>query len=302
MGPMSSPTPPSGAPRVDPWAEQARRHAARRAARWRRWRIAARVAVGAVMLAVAVLGGWFVAREGRSDAEPPGETPAPPAPTSSASPAASGAASQTSPATPAPPTAPPTTVDPATIVQVEEVWLLDRQDGVYDWGLVVASTGDEDRRDVAVTARLVDADGEVVDALADAIALLPAGDRAAVGGVIAGLARPPVRLEADVTIGTPDDEPDDLGTLAVRAVERRPGRDGSGEVVTGRLVSTLREDVESVRLAAIWHDESGAVIASAFHDVALVRPRVDARFEMPLAGMIVPDGPPDEILITRLAG
>ena len=77
---------------------------------------------------------------------------------------------------------------------MDEVWLLDRQDGSYDWGLIVTSTDAADREGVAVTAQLLDAGGEVIVVVGDEIGVLPAGGRAAVGGVVTDPGGSPVRI------------------------------------------------------------------------------------------------------------
>ncbi len=194
---------------------------------------------------------------------------------------------------------PPSTLAPGAVVRLDEVWLLDRQDGTYDWGLIVTSTDDGDREGVAVSARLLDAAGEVVAAVDDRIGILPAGERAAVGGVVSDPGGTPTRIEADVAVGRRVAETE-RGRLEVVAVERRPdGRDGEGEVLTGRLSSTFADEVESVRVAAIWRGEDGAVVTAAFRDIERVRPRVEARFELPLDGLVVPDGLPADVLVVR---
>ena len=181
-------------------------------------------------------------------------------------------------------------------VRLDEVWLLDRQDGTYDWGLIVESTDEVDRVGVSVEATLLDEDGEEVAVLSDAITVLPAGGRSVFGGELESPSSAPIRLETDVTTGTPT-EAAATDTVRVRAIERREDvRNGDGEVLTGRLSSP--EEAESIRIGALWRD-GGVVVAAVFHDVERVRANVDARFEIPLDQLVLPDGEPDEVLVVR---
>ncbi|MGI9646167.1 MAG: hypothetical protein ACR2O6_12750 [Ilumatobacteraceae bacterium] len=277
-----SPSPGQPWPHPDPWAEQERRRSAHQQRRRRR---------RLVWILPIVLVGLVVARGlyALIDDEAAGE----------AQPATEPTPSTVVATTVAPVTLPPpSTLSPAAVVRLDEVWLLDRQDGTYDWGLIVTSTDSTDREGVAVTARLLGAGGAVIATLDDEIGVLPAGERAAVGGVVADLAGTPVRIEADVAVGRSVAEAEP-GSLDVVAVDRRPAPEGGGEVLTGRLNSTFAEEVESVRVAVIWRDESGAVVAAAFRDVERVRPRVEARFEFSLVGLVVPDGLPADVIVVR---
>ena len=199
-----------------------------------------------------------------------------------------------------------TTVDPATLVALDDVWLLDGGDGSYDWGLVVVG-GDLARRDIDVTVRLRDASGGVVFTATDSLRELGPAQRSAIGGTARALLARPVRIETDVSVGFAVDD-DAVGAIDVRAVERRidPRSNDGSEVVVGRIRSTSSEEVEDLRLAAIWRApadaegvRAGDVVAVLFRDVERVRPGIDARFEIPVSGLDVPDGPPQEIIVTR---
>ena len=195
--------------------------------------------------------------------------------------------------------APVTTIEPARAVLLEEVWLLDRGDGSFDWGLTVVGGDDGARESVEVTVRLLGAGGDPAFTETAVIALLTAGQRIAVGGVAADTESAPIRIEADVAVGQPAPAgTGEVPVLSLRAVERRDDvRSGDGgEVLTGRLRSNVSVAVEDVVIGAIWRDEEGAVVAAIFYDVAEVRPGVDARFEIDLDGPAIPDGPPAEVL------
>jgi len=214
------------------------------------------------------------------------------------------------PVTSAPMSAPPpvpVTVDPATLVQLDDVWLLDGGDGSYDWGIIVMG-GEVARRDIDVTVRLEDATGSVVFTATDSLSMLAPRQRSALGGTARALQAQPVRIEADVSVGYDADGPRDgiTGAIDVRAVERRvdPRSNDGSEMVTGRLRSSFAEPVEDIALAAIWRApvdgdavRAGDIVAVLFRDVERVRPGVDARFEFPVTGRDVPSGPPDEVLV-----
>ena len=98
----------------------------------------------------------------------------------------------------------------------------------------------------------------------------------------------PTRLEFDVSVGRPATEPGVAALLDVRAVTRE------GDVVSGRVRSAASEEVTDVSIVFVWRaEDSDAVVASVIYAVERVRPGVDARFEVDLAGEDVPDGEPD---------
>lgn len=256
-----------------------------------------RVLIGVCAVVAAGVAGvatWWMAGDRAVDSAPTSSRP--------------GAVAGAPVATPAASVAPPVTMDPATPVVLDDVWLLDAGDGSFEWGIVLEG-GDTPRRDIDVTVRLVDDSGGVVFTATDDISVLGARQRSAFGGTASDLPARPVRIEADVAVGFDASRPPDAvtGSIGVRAVERRPdtrAADGS-EVVTGRLRSTFAQPVEDLVLAAIWRAPAdteavaaGDIVAVLFRDVERVRPGVDARFEIPVDGRDVPRGPPDEVLVS----
>lgn len=261
----------------------------------RRWVGVAAAAVVAVGVSTGVVW-WLLSGDDAVDSAP------------SASVTAATTGGTDGPAEPAPVPSVPATVDPTTLVQLDDVWLLDGGDGSYDWGIVVMG-GERARRDIDVTVRLEDATGSVVFTATDAVSMLSPGQRSAIGGTARALQAQPVRIEADVSVGFDADEPLDGGSgdVDVRAVERRvdPRSNDGSEVVAGRLRSTFAEPVDDLRLAAIWRApadgdtvRAGDIVAVVFRDVERIRPGVDARFEIPVTGRDVPSGAPDEVLVT----
>jgi len=254
--------------------------------------------LGALLLLAAGAGAWLLLDDDADD----GTSAAPPAGGANGSSTLDDQASSTVPGTS---TAPTTTVDPATLVELDDVWLLDGGDGSYDWGLVVVG-GDRPRRDIDVTVRLRDASGGVVFTATDSLRELGVEQRSAIGGTARSLLAQPVRIETDVSVGFAVDD-DTTERIDVRAIERRvdPRSNDGREVVAGRIRSTSSGPVEDLRLAAIWRApvdadgvRAGDVVAVLFRDVDRVRPGVDARFEIPVSGLDVPEGPPDEIVVT----
>jgi hypothetical protein len=189
-----------------------------------------------------------------------------------------------------------------TPVRLEEVWLIDRGDGRYEWGAVIISRVPDDRGPVVIRASFLGDDGTEVAHADEQLRSLAAGTGATVGGVVDDPAGIPRSLVVDVMAGDglddPAPQPDDLQILAV---ERRGdgGSDGRPDVVAGRLRSTLGTEVVEIRLALVWRDDRGQVVAAVFHDVERVRPGVDARFEVPVDDLLDVDGPPTEITWTR---
>lgn len=275
-GPATDPS------QLDPWAEQARRHVEHRRRRRRRWFFAG---LGLVVVGALGAGAWWFLDTAR---EPGGEESPPDA-----------AAERPSTPPPSTSTVPPTTVDPASLVRLADVWLLDRQDGTYDWGVLIGSTDDVDRGEVVVDVRLVGAAGAVVEERRSVVAVLPAGGLAAVAGSRVGAGPSPTRLEVDVAIGREVGLAGEHPTLDLLAVERRPGvgSDGRDDVLVGRIDSSYDDEVSDVVVAAVWRDAAGEVVAAVSYDVARVRPDVQARFEIPLDGRVVPDGPPDDVAL-----
>ncbi len=273
---------------VDPWAEQAtRRDAAARRHRIR-WMIGA-AAAASIVAAVALA---YLVRDGAGadddDAVAP-TTPASdevvlsPAPTPTSSEVVTVASTVE-------------TLENASFVHLDEVWLLDRRDGTFQWGVTVQSTAGEDRGPITIGASLRDGARAEVGHVDETIDELAAGARVTVGGVVDDLGGEPTRLVVDVMVGEPMTEPamapDDLRILAV---ERRRTAGEGGDVVVGRIRSDVGTDVAGVRLVLLWRDEGGDVVAAVFHDVERIRPGVDARFEIPVGHLVGADGPPGEV-------
>ncbi|MFK7917104.1 MAG: hypothetical protein AB8G14_03410 [Ilumatobacter sp.] len=258
-------------PRVDPWVEQQRREREHHAAVWRRRRRWLVPLVGVVVLA-SIAAGAFVVIDLLSN-----ETPEVLAPQTTIEPVVSEVTTSTLP--------------PEELVRVGEVWLIDRGDGVYDWGIIVlAPAGAGTRSGVDVEVRLLDAEGAVVES---ADATLDGVDADSSGGVAGRSIDPdrvPVRLEFDVGVGVEADEPalDDL--LELRAVER------NDDAISGRVRSSSGDDVVDVTMLLVWRDEGGDIVATVPAPISRVRPGVDARFDIDLSGEQVPAGVPDDVM------
>jgi hypothetical protein len=211
---------------------------------------------------------------------------------------------------PPPPTttpAPASTVRPDELVGVEEVWLLDRQDGSFDWGVIVVTPpGTERRSGVEVTVRLVTAGGEVVHTATDVLDGVSATSPGALGGRVEGLDGVPARIEFDVSVGRPADDASLGELLDVRAVEHGDG------VLAGRVRSVATDDLTDLRLVLVWRSDGrseiagevvpeGEVIATVVRDVGRIRPDVEARFEVEL-DPVVPDREPDDVYWAHRSG
>lgn len=190
---------------------------------------------------------------------------------------------------------------------VEEVWLLDRGTGVYDWGAIVASSTDAIRRDLAVTVVLADADGAELSVQSVRIAELAPGSRAIIGGTAEDLEGTPTRIQVTSTLGTADPDGD---AIVMDVVDVR--RISSGQISRDdRLLGTVHVDagrsaaMTTVSIAALWRDESGDVVASVVGSVTLgpglggepdaVAGR-EADFSLRLPRSIVPARTPDEVV------
>jgi hypothetical protein len=288
-GAMSGPPPSDrdAALPPDPWAEQARRRddLTRRRRRLGWWVAGAGGIVLVVILAIVLVPRLI----GGDSADGP-ITPDP-APTSRAQPSASDPQG--------------TSVDArgADLAELDEVWLIDRGDGIYEWGLTMRSTAAVDRGPFRIDASLRDDERVEVGRVSDSVAELPAGGAASVGGVVDDLAGEPTRLVVDVEVGPPLSEPAlPADTLDIVAVTREEVAGASGErseVITGRVRSTAAADVLDVRLALLWRDESGQVVAAVFHPVDRVRPGIDARFEIPIGEFAGAEGLPTDVSWSR---
>jgi hypothetical protein len=277
--------PPTGQPvafalRGDPWAEQARRHAARLAERQARRR--RRLTYFGVSAAVLLVGGGAVATVLVADDE--ADEPASALATTIAP--NTSIVSTTDQAVPAPDTA-----------SVDEVWLLDRGDGSYDWGAIVSSASDVAHLDLEVAVTMFDADGVEVFVDDVVIAQLIPDGQSVVGGAVEVDNAAPTRIEVTATLGMATSD-SAVATVAVADVRRvssgQVDRDdrllGSLEVIDG--------DPQAVRVAAIWRDEAGSVIASIFDviDIEIDDAAQPTEFSLRLPRTIVPAGEPDEIV------
>ena len=256
-------------PRPDPWVEQARREAAHRAVRRRKRR---RWLVPVVALAVVIALGAGVAVILLVDRDRADQVVEPlpvtiPVQTTIAS-------------------APP--IDPADLVAVDEVWLVDRGDGTFDWGVAVRTQpGAPSRGGVEVAVRLISAGDDVVESVRDTLGVIDADAPAAVAGRLADPSDDPVRIEFDISVGEETTEPALADLLDVRALER------DGDEMTGRIRSSASDEIGDLQVLFVWHDEAGAVIATAPLAIELLRPGVDARFSIDLSAEVVPEGRPD---------
>jgi hypothetical protein len=288
-GPMSGPPPSErdAALPPDPWAEQARRRddlTRRRRRRWR-WVGGAGGIVIVVVLAIAavphLIGG---------DAA---DGPITPDPVPTSREVASASVPQA------------TTGDArgADLAELDDVWLIDRGDGIYEWGLTMRSTAEVDRGPFRIDASLRDDERAEVGRVSDSVAELPAGGAATVGGVVDDVAGEPTRLVVDVEVGPPLSEPalpaDALDIVAVARQEVASASGERSEVITGRVRSTAATDVLDVRLALLWRDETGEVVAAVFHAVDRVRPGIDARFEIPIGEFAGVEGLPTDVSWSR---
>ena len=217
-------------PRPDPWVEQARRDAEHRALRSRnrrRWLIPL-VVVGIVAMIIAVAVAWAsVFRSDRRD-------------TIAVSSTVTTVVDTTAAAVP--------TVAPDDLVAVDEVWLVDRGDGVFDWGVAVRTQpGAPSRRDVEVTVRLISGGGRIVESVTDTLGVIDADSPSAVAGRLAEPDVAPVRIEFDISVGEETQEVALADLLDVRALRR------DGDEMTGRVRSAAagrdRRPARAVRLA-----------------------------------------------------
>ena len=265
-------------PRPDPWVEQARRDAVHREARRRRRR---RWLVPLLVLVVLSLAAGVSAVLLRNRGRGNDAVESPPVPPSVTSVVDSTIASIP-------------TVAPEDLVAVDEVWLVDRGDGVFDWGVAVRTQPDApSRRGVEVTVRLISADGEVVESVSEILGVIDDDAPAAVAGRLTEADDDPVRLEFDISVGEETDRPALADLFDVRALQR------DGDELTGRIRSSAASEIGDLQVLFVWHDEVGAVIATAPLEIDLLRPGVDARFVLDLTAEVVPDGRPDAVFWVR---
>ncbi len=197
----------------------------------------------------------------------------------------------TSTTTAPPPTTVPVTVAPGDLVMVDEVWLVDRGDGVYDWGVIVLTPPlAPERSAIEIDVRLLDADDAVV---ARELRVVDNVDDDSPGAAIGQLIEPespPVRLEFDITVGEPSNGQSFDDVLAARGLVRRD------DELVGRVASSSDRLVSDVVAAFVWRDEGGDVVAMALQPIDEVRPGSNTELELDLSGLNVPDGRPDDVL------
>ena len=278
---MSQPPPPTGRPTVassrpDPWKEQAIRHARHRAEhKRRRRRLLVPLLVLTVLAVIAFAGSlardaWVERREAdpATSVEPP--------------PSTNVGAGDPEPAVPA-----------EQLIEIDQVWLVDRGDGVYDWGVSVRTPEIAPTRSgVVIDVRLIDAADAVVEEASGVVDGIGPESIGAVTGRLNDAEQVPVRLEFDVAVGVEsgDRALDDL--LSVRALERTPGS------VRGRIRSEVASPIDDVTMVLLWLGDDGEVVAAVPQPVEQVRPAVDARFDIDLDDEVVPDGRPDSVVWT----
>lgn len=280
---MNELPPPAGPPatmypRPDPWVEQARRDVVHRAARRRRRRRWLVPLLVIVVLSLAA-GAWAVLLRDRGGTSDAVESP-------SVTPPVTSMVDTTIASVP--------TVGPEDLVAVDEVWLVDRGDGVFDWGVAVRTQPDAPaRRGVEVTVRLISDDDEVVESVSEILGVIGDDAPAAVAGRLTDADEDPVRLEFDISVGEETDGAALADLFDVRALER------DGDELTGRIRSSASSEIGDLRVLFVWHDEVGSVIATAPLAIDVLRPGVDARFELDLSEEVVPEGRPDTVFWVR---
>jgi hypothetical protein len=279
---MASFPPPTGRPanmfpRPDPWTEQVRRQEQHRAEQWRRRRKWLIPVVVLVVVAAGVIAGFLVneAVVERRAAEP-----------------ASTAA--TIPPTVLDTGGPEPTVLPDQLVEIDQVWLIDRGDGVFDWGVSLRTPlSAPTRSGVVVEVRLLDDNDVVVEDAFGVVDGIGPQSLGAVAGRLTDVDGMPVRLEFDVAVGVESNDRALGDVLDVRALER------DSESVRGRIRSAASDPIDDVTMVLLWFDAEGEVVAAVPQPVEQVRPDVDARFDIDLSNEVVPQGRPDAVIWTR---
>jgi len=261
-------------PRPDPWVEQARRDAAHQASRRRkrrRWMIPLFVVL---VLALAAGVSAVLLRDTDRTADVVDSLPV------------TTVVDTTIASVP--------TIGPGDLVAVDEVWLVDRGDGVFDWGVAVRTqAGAASRSGVEVTVRLISAGGDVVESARATLGVIDADSPAAVAGRLTDADDDPVRLEFDISVGEETGDPALADVFDVRALER------DSDEMTGRIRSSASSEIGDLQVLFVWHDEDGAVIATAPLAIDVLRPGVDARFALDLSDEVVPEGRPDAVFWVR---
>jgi hypothetical protein len=273
-------------PRPDPWEEQRHRDREHRAAkrrRRRRWLIPLSI----VLVLGAAVAGLLILSPFGDDGS------------SSDSVVTSAAPSTTESVD----TAPPPTVPPERLVEVSEVWLLDRGDGVFDWGLsvLVPSTGPT-RSGVEVEVTLLDDRDDVVDTFVRTLDGVNSLVPSTAAGRLVDPDRAPTRLDFDITVGVPSDDLALDALLSTRAVRR------DGDELTGRIRSSALDDITDISMVMVWRSDEAAsadsgsdsgdeaVVAVVVYEIERIRPGVDAQFSIDLDEQRAPEGVPDAVL------
>ncbi|MEP4648972.1 MAG: hypothetical protein ABJ314_02235 [Ilumatobacter sp.] len=271
-------------PPFDPWAEQVRRQALHHAQRRRRRRRQAAPLIVLAVLVAGVAAASVVIDRRSDDRSDDASTPAD---------VASSAVDAVVPAAPGS-SAPAPTSAPDELVEVDEVWLVDRGDSTFDWGVSVRTPPSAPRRSgVVIDVWLTDADGAVVHTASGEVDGIGPESTGAVAGRLTAPVSDPVRIEFDVAVGVESNDRGIGEVLSVRALERTP--DG----VSGRIATTTTEPIEDFTMVLLWFDEAGEVVAAVPQRVDRVRPGVEARFDIDLSTEPVPDGDPDSVVWTR---
>ena len=274
-GKAVSSTPPSQY--RDPWLEQARRKALHEAAqRRRRLRWAAALGIVVLIAVIAAIAYTLLTAESDDGESQSADTTAAtqPVPRSTA-----GARDSEESAN--------------DLVTVDEVWLVDRGDGIFDWGVVVLVPDRAPTRSgVEIEVRLIDADNEVV---ATDVRSIDGVDTDSPGAAIGQVVDPdvaPVRIEFDVAVGRPSNDVAFDEVLQVQTMIR------DGDELSGRVRSSSIAGIGDVAAVFVWREdgrEDGDVIGMAIQPIDEIRPGVDARFVLDLTDQNVPDGRPDDV-------
>lgn len=203
------------------------------------------------------------------------------------------------PATVAPPSSAPATVaaeptiPPEQLVEVDQVWLIDRSDGVFDWGVSVRTPqGAPTRSGVVIDVRLIGEDDRVVHVASGEVNGIGPESIGAVAGRLTDDDGVPARIEFDVAVGVETNDRSLGDVLDIRGLER------TTDSVRGRIRVEASTPIGDVTMVLLWFDEAGDVVAAVPKPVDQVRPDVDARFEIDLDGEVVPDGRPDAVVWT----
>ncbi len=196
------------------------------------------------------------------------------------------------------------------VIAVEDVWLLDLGGGEFEWGALLSSTS-QSRSDLVVSMAAYNGDDEVV---VDSVVVLEqlGESQSAVIGEPFESDRSPVRIEVMTTLGSAD--PDlEVPQPSVDSVTRVPSGQvdvddrlvGTVSIASGGVDTTDLDVNQSVSIAALWRDELGEVIATAY-GVARTRSadeegRVEGAFSISLRREIVPQGEPDQLIASIIA-